>query len=347
MESSNKQVKIYNFSWSTLWRTLRASGWSWDFGNCPGESIYFKPGYNKCSIPKAVMGVEMFANEESVHKYVMENNINKTTCQLQNETELVSNLTVSCSSITMPNEFHKTIAFPDHDQEFVMLESTNRGRSVNTDLLPLCSIGFKFSDSMESGRKDLYCQFMNEIQKLLQNNSNTFISYNDWIACFNDIYSHILTSKLKNNSIYMRGTEEVIGFRSKKFRKSDNTAIIMFYNLQKENAERDVREIMKILNMVLNDSRKLSYSGELNSKSVVSDNLTCFEDYSAVYKNSSEFCKLDSLVKGIYNSNSESNTHSLINLNHLLGATESDAIIMTLQKSSNSDDNSRIVSQYT
>lgn len=246
---------------------------------------------------------------------------------------------------SIQSTFHKTIAIPNNIHDFASIKSCDVLLIEQQELSRLCSIGTTFGDELELGRMKLYCHLMTEIQRLLQANSDLFITYLHWVECFNNIYSHMLAAKLKGCSSYYHGPSELLGFRSKKFRKADNTAIITFYNLQKSNAEKDVREFMKILNMVLKDSIKIGCVGANYITTTTSNNLICFEDYSSVYKSSEAYFKFNQLVKVAQNT--EGSTTTLTNLNNLLGTTEPEVILMVLQNPCLTEQNNDLmVMQY-
>jgi precorrin-3B methylase len=225
--------------------------------------------------------------------------------------------------------FNKTISFPNKDQEFVHVNLANNLIESNADLSTLFVIGSDFSDASELRRMELYTNFMMEVERILQCNSNIFVSHNDWVNFFNGIFTHILTNKLKDCSSYYQGSEEVVGFRSKKIRKSDNAPLISFFNEQKTSAEQDVKEIMKILNMVLKDSTKYGFFSAASSAEMINDDFSCFEDYSKLYKASTAFKEFDTFVKNTL-AYSDPGTNMLVNLNQLMGATQPEAVLMIL-----------------
>lgn len=228
--------------------------------------------------------------------------------------------------------FHKTITFVScDDKSFVLLDSQSRNsRANNEELSEFSNIGKDYNDERELGRKQLYSRFMVEVKKMLLKKQNVLVTYENWAHCFNVVFSHILESKLQKCSSYSYGGVSVVGFRGKQVKKKDNPALVSFFNAQKDNAEKDVKEIMKIINMVLRDCCMLQSRHASDN-----DILVCGEDYSSVYRErNAVHCEFQSFVEDSIDSGC---TTSLINLNALLEASQPEAILMAITNDAYSD----------
>jgi hypothetical protein len=219
--------------------------------------------------------------------------------------------------------FHKTITFASGDQSFAFLNEEHRADIVrnNVKLNDFMQIAMDYNDERETSRKKLYMGFMFKVTELLQSHSNILITYEDWSNCFNVIFTHILDSKIKNNSSYSEGTTKVTEFRGTQVKNQDKPALVSFFKLQKLNAESDVREIMKVLNFVLRDC---------SLRSSVGTNLVCKEDYSSLYCQSCPIASDFRQFIAEQETGVSENSMAILNLNELLAATEPEAILVAI-----------------
>ncbi len=151
----------------------------------------------------------------------------------------------------------------------------------NVNLIAISQIAIEYGQNTENRRKQLYCDFMVEIKKMLSN-EQYLVTYEDWSRCFNAIFTNILVGKLQQCSSYVRGKESLVGFRGRVLNsKSDTLALTTFYNETKKAATYDVKDIMKILHLVLRDICHVDPSdGDALQ-------LKCTENYSSLYLKSS------------------------------------------------------------
>jgi hypothetical protein len=151
----------------------------------------------------------------------------------------------------------------------------------NVNLVEISHIAIEYGQNTENRRKQLYKDFMFEIKKMLSN-EHYLVTYEDWSRCFNAIFTNILVGKLQQCSSYKRGKESLVGFRGRVLNsKSDTLALTTFYNETKKAATHDVKDIMKILHLVLKDSCQV----DPNDVDVLQ--LKCTENYSSLYLKSS------------------------------------------------------------
>ncbi len=220
------------------------------------------------------------------------------------------------------------------EPEYVALESCSilNKESIatvigNAKLVPLCLIAINYGQETENRRKLLYRDFMNEIKRLLENNL-TVITYEDWSRCFNAIFTNILIGKLKQCSSYNIGTEIIVGFRSRHaYRKNDTLPLTNFYNATKKVATADVKDIMKMLHMVLQDSCCLKCDSPVNTPQL----LVCREDYSSLYLQSSLEEHFHQFVtKNIPFNINNTGVATVVNesFHHLLASTATEAILL-------------------
>jgi hypothetical protein len=223
-----------------------------------------------------------------------------------------------------------TVAFTnDENHSFVALSDCNslqhKSNSIgNEQLAGLCDVALSYGATRELSRKNLYASFMGEVLRLFSlaatAENNFCITYEDWSKCFNVIFTSVLLDKLKTCSEYKRGGETIVSFREKPLvSNQDSVSLTSHYKRTKAEASADVKDIMRILNLVLRDC-----CGE-DDDVADSAELICTVDYSSIYKSSAsfeqEFC-------AFVNAKISGNANNIPSFKQLALATEPEAVLM-------------------
>jgi hypothetical protein len=314
-----------SMKWSDMWRLLRSNGWNWSFKsrfeNDDNHSMdyYFSPGVD-CLCKSA----PYFDGETAVRVHLLQNkayfrSLLTTTTPTDDSTEFLP----TNKEITI----YSSLAFSSDDSvEFVALnECPLRKDSGNLTILPmLCNIAIDYGHNTEIRRKELYSKFMLEIKNMLSNEL-IILTYEDWSNCFNTIFTSILIGKLQQCSSYMRNKEVVpVGFR---FRTKINTAdalqITNYYEAVKKTTIVDVKDIMKILHLVLRDSCCSEHNNITNEFQLI-----CREDYSSLYLESSLEQNFHGYVTAQISVANSGLTTTGASFHQLLSATAPEAILL-------------------
>jgi hypothetical protein len=240
--------------------------------------------------------------------------------------------TISCLETSLYNSLEFSVT--SDNKNFVALQDcTDPSKSIsdyigNLDLVDICTIAIEYGAERELQRKKLYRDLMLKIGELLKQKVNVLITYEDWYKCFNVVFTNVLVGKLKQCSNYQRGITVLGGFRSKFMdQKKDQAVLTDFYNKTKKNASEDVKDIMKVLHLVLKD---ISTPESLEHDSL---HLVCREDYSSFYtassKEGAEF--RDFVIQTISNCsyNKDSNIQSQ-NFKQLMNVTAAETMLLDI-----------------
>ncbi len=217
------------------------------------------------------------------------------------------------------------------DHIFVALpESANNAAVMsdcigNAEMVGMCDIAIRYAESLELARKQLYKSFMCEVIRLFSlaaaTNDHFGITYEEWAKCFNVVFTSVLRCKLQTCSSYSRGGAPVLSFRNKvKIDHQQDTAhLAKHYKATKEAAAVDVKDIMRVLNLVLHDC-----CGSEDIDRVNTQGLLCKVDYSSLYKPSSVELEFSEFIV----SKMADNAKHILSFGQLLLATEPEAILM-------------------